>query len=83
MFISNFFSVVATLLTGQSCKNTEDNKYALSLSSPRQMVSTEVMSEASLVFLERTDVRDPSIQTFNAGLFRIMIYVFTVTSIYL
>ena len=57
-----------------SCKNTEDNKYALS--SPRQMVSTEVMSEASLVFLERTDVRDPSIQTFNAGLFRIMIYVY-------
>ena len=49
-----------------SCKNTEDNKYALS--SPRQMVSPEVMSEASLVFLERTDVRERSIQTFQSGL---------------
>ena len=56
------------LPAGQSCKNTEDNKYALSLSlySRRQMVSTEVMSEASLLFLERADVRDPSVQTFQA-----------------
>ena len=70
MFISNFFSVVATLLTGQSCKNTEDNKYALF--SPRQMASSEVMSQASFVFLERTDVRERSIQTFQASPFRII-----------
>ena len=73
------------LPAGQSCKNTEDNKYALSLSlySRRQMVSTEVMSEASLLFLERADVRDPSVQTFQASLFRIIIYVFTIKHIQL
>ena len=47
------------------------------------MVSTEVMSEASLLFLERADVRDPSVQTFQASLFRIIIYVFTIKHIQL
>ena len=87
--LSYFFSVAATLLCPLAravkiLKTTNMHSLSRSLSlRRRQMVSTEVMSEASLLFLERADVRDPSVQTFQASLFRIIIYVFTIKHIQL